>query len=56
MRPHMPNSTSKDKIQQQIQQSLKRVYEDVASEPVPTRFEDLLAQLRQQDAEKARPK
>ena len=48
----MANDSSKEKINQQIQQNLKRVYDDALHEPVPSRFEDLLAQLRQQEQAK----
>ncbi len=48
----MANDSSKDKINQQIEQSLKRVYDDALNEPVPSRFEDLLAQLRRQEQAK----
>lgn len=46
---NMAKDSSKDKIQHQIQENLKRVYDDALSEPVPSRFQDLLEQLRKQD-------
>lgn len=48
----MASNTSKDKIQQQIEESLKRVYDDALKEPVPARFQDLLNQLRSQNKPK----
>jgi hypothetical protein len=49
---NMASDSSKDKIQQQIENNLKRVYEDALKEPVPSRFQDLLDQLRTQDKAK----
>lgn len=48
----MASDSSKDKIQQQIEQNLKRVYDDALNEPVPSRFQDLLEQLRNKDKSK----
>ena len=48
----MASGSSKDKIQQQIEENLKRVYDDALNEPVPSRFQDLLDQLRSQDKAK----
>jgi hypothetical protein len=48
----MTNDNSKDKIQQQIQANLKRVYDEALNEPVPPRFQDLLDQLKNQDKTK----
>ncbi len=36
----------------QIDENLKRVYQDALSEEVPDRFKDLLAQLKAKDAQK----
>ncbi|WP_395540689.1 NepR family anti-sigma factor [Neotabrizicola sp. sgz301269] len=36
----------------QIDENLKRVYQDALSEEVPDRFKDLLAQLQAKDAQK----
>lgn len=36
----------------QIDESLKRVYNDMLEDDVPDRFEDLLRKLREQDAQK----
>lgn len=47
----MARNSSKDKLQAQIEENLKRVYQDALNEPVPDRFAALLEQLRRQDAE-----
>ena len=47
---NMARDTSKDKLQAQIEENLKRVYQDALNEPVPDRFQALLDQLRRQDA------
>ncbi len=36
----------------QIDESLKRVYDDMLDDTVPDRFEDLLRKLREQDGQK----
>ncbi len=36
----------------QIDESLKRVYDDMLDDSVPDRFEDLLRRLREQDSQK----
>ncbi len=36
----------------QIDESLRRVYDDMLDDSVPDRFEDLLRQLREQDSQK----
>ncbi len=43
-----PDRTSR--TEQEIDQNLKRVYEDVANQELPSRFTDLLEQLRAKDA------
>lgn len=45
----MPQDSSKARVKEQIDQNLKRVYEDLLSADVPDRFTDLLAKLRQKD-------
>jgi len=45
----MSQDTPKTRVKQQIDQNLKRVYEDVLNEEVPDRLKDLLAQLRRKD-------
>ncbi|WP_380993493.1 NepR family anti-sigma factor [Sedimentitalea sp. HM32M-2] len=37
------------KVNQQIDENLRRVYSDAASEPIPDRFAQLLEQLRQKE-------
>lgn len=51
---NMASDTPKDKIKQQIEENLKRVYDDALKEPVPDRFQALLDQLRNQDAKGAK--
>jgi hemerythrin-like domain-containing protein len=43
----MADDTSKASIRDQINENLKRVYEDALKEEVPDRFKILLAQLRE---------
>lgn len=43
------------KVQQEIDDNLKRAYGDVTQQEVPDRFTDLLAQLRAAEAGKAEP-
>ncbi|WP_415234417.1 NepR family anti-sigma factor [Pseudorhodobacter sp.] len=45
----MPNSDPKANLRQQIDENLKRVYQDALSEDVPDRFKALLDQLRQKE-------
>ncbi|MEO3415099.1 NepR family anti-sigma factor [Roseovarius sp. CAU 1744] len=40
------------KVDQQIDENLRRVYAEAAEEPVPDRFTQLLEQLRQQEQSK----
>ena len=40
------------KVDQQIDENLRRVYSEAAEEPVPDRFTQLLDQLRQQETAK----
>jgi hemerythrin-like domain-containing protein len=48
----MAEKRTKSKVDQQIDENLKRVYDDVLKEAVPDRFMDLIKQL--QTAEAAR--
>ena len=48
---NMPDSDPKANLRQQIDQNLKRVYQDALQEEIPDRFKALLAELR--DKEKA---
>ncbi len=40
------------KVDQQIDENLRRVYSEAAQEPVPDRFTQLLEQLREQEQSK----
>ncbi|MBY4892858.1 hypothetical protein KUL25_08790 [Rhodobacteraceae bacterium N5(2021)] len=42
----MPSNPQKKNIDKQIDENLKRVYDDALHEPLPDRFTDLIAQLR----------
>jgi len=46
----MPSQRKSPTVDDQIDENLKRVYEDVLTEAVPDRFLDLLAQLRATEA------
>lgn len=46
----MTQAQRKSRLQDEIDQNLKRAYEDVLKEDVPDRFTQLLDQLRAQDA------
>ncbi|MEM6760927.1 MAG: NepR family anti-sigma factor [Pseudomonadota bacterium] len=48
----MTRSNRTSRIEDEIDQNLKRAYDAVANEAVPKRLTDLLAQLRAQDAAK----
>lgn len=50
MYSHMADAKPTRKLQQQIDQNLKRVYEEALNEEVPDRFKVLLEQLRQKEA------
>ena len=45
----MGEDEKKSNLREQINENLKRVYEDALNEEVPDRFESLLAQLRNKD-------
>ncbi|WP_268955028.1 NepR family anti-sigma factor [Roseovarius salincola] len=45
----MAENSRTSKLNQQIDDNLRRVYSDASSEPVPERFTRLLEQLRQQE-------
>lgn len=51
----MTQDNPKARVKEQIDQNLKRVYEDALKEEVPDRFKDLLAQLRRKDEESGKP-
>lgn len=46
MYSEMPEKSPNSKIKTQIDENLKRIYDDVLKEDVPDRFKDLLQQLR----------
>ncbi len=46
---HMSQTQRKARLQDEIDQNLKRAYQDVLNEDVPDRFTQLLDQLRAQD-------
>lgn len=48
----MGDEQEKSKVDDQIDQSLKRVYSELLDEEVPDRFKELLQQLRQKGSEK----
>ncbi len=46
----MTRKRTSSSVQDEIDRNLKRAYEDVAKQALPSRFTDLLNQLREQDA------
>jgi hypothetical protein len=48
----MADEKSKSSIKEQINDNLKRVYEEALQEEVPDRFKDLLAQLKAKEGGK----
>ena len=49
----MSRSNRNSRIEQQIDQNLKRAFDEVANQDLPSRFTDLLSQLRARDAQSA---
>jgi hemerythrin-like domain-containing protein len=49
----MPAKRTKSTVDQQIDENLKRVYDDMLKEDVPDRFMDLIQQLRQSDGSRS---
>lgn len=45
----MSQAKKTSRIEQEIDQNLKRAYDEVANQELPSRFTDLLSQLRAQD-------
>ena len=45
----MADSKGKSRLHQQIDENLKRVYEEALSEEIPDRFKDLIARLRDKE-------
>ena len=46
MKKYMTRDASKAKLKAQIDENLKRIYDETLKEEVPDRFKSLLAQLR----------
>lgn len=46
----MSRSKKNSRIEQEIDENLKRAFDEVANQDLPSRFTDLLSQLRNQDA------
>lgn len=49
MQQEMAEDPKKSRLTEQIDENLKRVYDDVLKEQVPDRFKLLLAQLKDKD-------
>lgn len=45
----MTSDSPKSKLAEQIDENLKRVYDDALNEDIPDKFKQLLAQLRKKD-------
>ena len=45
----MADGKGKSRLHQQIDENLKRVYEEALTEEIPDRFKDLIAQLRSKE-------
>lgn len=48
----MSNDDPKGKLDRQIEENLRKVYQQKLEEEVPDRFANLLAQLKQQESSK----
>lgn len=46
----MTETKGKSRLHQQIDENLKRVYEEALSEEIPDRFKDLIARLRSKES------
>lgn len=53
MMNEMPSNPTKSSLRQQIDDNLKRVYDEALQEEIPDRFKQLLAQLKQKEQETA---
>ncbi len=53
MMNEMPSNTTKTGLRQQIDENLKRVYDEALQEEIPDRFKQLLAQLKQKEQDSA---
>ncbi|WP_425092150.1 NepR family anti-sigma factor [Tropicimonas sp. S265A] len=49
----MASKKQKSNVDRQIDENLKRVYEDTLKEELPDRFLDLLAQLKEKEGSKS---
>lgn len=49
MMPDMTTPEQKSSLQQQIDENLKRVYDEALKEEIPDRFLQLLAQLKEKE-------
>lgn len=49
MQEQMAEDRSKSRVREQIDENLKRVYEDAMKEEIPDRFKQLLEQLKQKE-------
>lgn len=49
---HMKNDDEKSMLRAQIDENLKRVYQEVLEAEIPDRFKELLEQLRQKEGKK----
>jgi hypothetical protein len=52
MHQAMAEKPTKTRLQEQIDENLKRVYDDALNEEVPDRFKILLERLKQKDRER----
>ncbi len=49
----MSRADRTSRIEQEIEQNLKRAFDDVADQEVPSRLTDLLAQLRSKETDRS---
>lgn len=50
MNQHMANDPTKSRLKQQIDENLKRVYDDALNQEVPDRFKLLLEALKKKES------
>lgn len=48
----MPDTKPKSSLERQIDENLRKVYQQAIQEEVPDRFKDLLSRLKEQDSQK----
>ncbi len=53
MYPDMAESNPKSKVRDQIDENLKRIYDETLNEQIPDKLTQLLDQLRQRSADRA---